>query len=354
MRHHLRTAVGVVLSLLLLIWVLRDVSISEVLHELGSADPLLFSLAILATMVGFWFRAVRWGILLLPLHPALPFRPRFAATVIGFAANNLLPARVGEFARALSLSKLTTVGTGAAFATLVIERMLDGLVVVGLLFVSMSMASFPEVGSIGGVDPRAAALTIAVVVGGMAILMVALVAAPGRVLRLAETLVRVFPPRFRRPLLAALNSFLAGLTVLRSPRLFAVSLVWAIAQWLFLATSFVLAFRAFGITEVDFWGAVFLQSLIGLAVAIPSSPGFFGPFEAAAKIGLGFWGVAPEKAVSFAVGFHIGGFIPVTLIGIYYLWRLNLSWSEVKHSEEAVEERMEEVAASADAAVHDA
>ena len=77
------------------------------------------------------------------------------------------------------------------------------------------------------------------------------------------------------------------------------------------------------------------------AGALPSSPGFFGPFEASIKIGLGLWGVPADKAVPFAVGLHLGGFIPVTLMGVYYVARLNLSWSEVKHSEEAVEEEVE-------------
>ena len=77
-------------------------------------------------------------------------------------------------------------------------------------------------------------------------------------------------------------------------------------------------------------------------MAVPSSPGFFGPFEAAAKLGLGLWGVAADKAVSFAVGFHLGGFIPVTLLGLYYIGRLNLRWSEMRHSEEIVEDREEE------------
>ena len=112
------------------------------------------------------------------------------------------------------------------------------------------------------------------------------------------------------------------------------------------AASYYLAFLSFGIREVPFSGAVFLQSLISLAVAIPSSPGFFGPFEAAARVGLGLWDVPVEKAVSFAVGYHIAGFIPVTVIGIYYVWRLNLSWREVRHSEETVEEDVESDAAS--------
>ena len=114
MKSHLRTLVGIALSVLLLAWVLRDVSPREVARELSEADLLLLVLSIAVTMCGFVFRAVRWGVLLEPLDRRVPFRPRFAAVMIGFAANIVLPARVGEFARALSLARgRTTVLHGA-------------------------------------------------------------------------------------------------------------------------------------------------------------------------------------------------------------------------------------------------
>jgi uncharacterized protein (TIRG00374 family) len=347
MKSRLKTIIGLVLSVLLLGWVLRDVSAAEVARELREANLLLFVLAIGLTMAGFVMRAFRWGVLLTPLGLPIPFRPRFAAVMIGFAANNLLPARVGEFARALSLSRVTSVPTGAAFATLVVERILDGLVLVGLLFAAMSTVAFPVVADVGGVDPRAAARVVAVAMAIVGVCLLLLVLFPTRSVALTEALaVRLMPSRMRRPLVAALESFLRGLAVLRSARLFALSVALALGQWLFTALSFLVAFRAFGIDHVPYAGAVFLQSLLSLAVAVPSSPGFFGPFEVAARVGLALWAVAPDKAVSFAVGFHIGGFIPVTLIGLYYMSSLNLSWREVRESEEVVEETVEHEPAS--------
>jgi uncharacterized membrane protein YbhN (UPF0104 family) len=118
---------------------------------------------------------------------------------------------------------------------------------------------------------------------------------------------------------------------------------WALFQWLFLATSFVLAFRAFGITEPGFLGAVFLQSVIAVAVSLPAGPGFFGPFEAASVWGLGLWGVDKSRAASFAIGFHLGGWLTVTLGGLYYAMRLNLRWRDLGRSEETVEEAVETV-----------
>jgi glycosyltransferase 2 family protein len=219
---------------------------------------------------------------------------------------------------------------------------LDGLVVVGLLFAAMAMPGFPALPQ-SGVDLRAAALLVLVLMGGVGVVLAALVVAPGWSARRIERVAnRLLPVAFRRPLLDALHSFLGGIAVLRSGRLLLLSAAWALGQWLFLALSYWLAFRAFGIHEAGFVAAVFLQSLIGLAVAIPSVPGFFGPFQAAAALGLSLWTVPTHKVAAFAIGFHIGGFIPVTLLGLFFLWRTGLSWREVGRSDETVEERAAE------------
>jgi glycosyltransferase 2 family protein len=341
MRGGGKAIVGTLLSLLLLWWALRGVSVREVAHEIRQADPWLLLLSIAIATAGFAVRALRWRILLLPVLREVPFRPRFAATTIGFAANNLLPARVGEFARAWSLSRLTPIGTAAAFGSLVVERVFDALIVVLLLFAAMASPGFPA-GTIAGVDPRIGALWLAAAMALGAVFLFLLVTRPEKTVSRLERLARVLPGSLRRPMVDALRSFLSGLAVLRDPRLFLLSLAWAIGQWLFLALSFLVGFRAFGLDGVGYTAAVFLQSVIGLAVAIPSSPGFFGPFEAATRVSLTLWGVPAEQAISFAVGYHIGTFIPVTVIGLYYVWRLELRWKDVRRSEETVEAEVEE------------
>ena len=332
MKNTVRALVGIAASVALLWWALHDVSATEVLREIRRADPLLLGLAVLVSTLGFLVRALRWGALLFPAAGRVPLEPRFAATNVGFAANNLLPARVGEIVRALVLTRLTRVPVAASLGSLVVERLFDALVLVGLMFGAMATPGFPAFADIGGVDTRAAAalIFVASVVGGVALF--ALAAAPQATLRITA---RVLPAGLSNRVLRPLESFAAGLGALSDARVFAVSLAWALGQWLFLALSFLLALRAFGIDHVSFAGAVFLQSLIGLAVAVPSAPGFFGPFEAAAKVGLSLWGVPAGQAVSFAVGFHIGGFIPVTVIGLIYASRLGMSWREMGSAEPA-------------------
>jgi glycosyltransferase 2 family protein len=340
-RGSARTVLGVGLSVALLWWALRDVSFREVGERIRAADLVLFAGAIAIALAGFWFRAVRWGILLLPIAPGVAFRPRLAATFIGFAVNNVLPARVGEFARAFVLARVTAVRSASAFATLVIERLLDGLVLVALLFVALAAPGFPAAVQVGGIDLRAAAMVFAALAFGITAVLFLAVTWPRRAGQLVHLTARLMPHRFREGFVGLSRSFAYGLAVLRTPRLFGASVALAIGQWLFLALSFLLGFRAFGIDDVPFSGAVFLQSFVSLAVAVPSSPGFFGPFEAASRIGLGLWNVPADQAISFAIGFHIAGYLPVTLIGGYYLWSLKLSWSEVRASEKTVEDEVE-------------
>ncbi|HYJ78886.1 MAG TPA: lysylphosphatidylglycerol synthase transmembrane domain-containing protein [Longimicrobiaceae bacterium] len=341
MKQRLRALVGIAATVFFLWFALRDVVWSDVWAHLREANWLLLLAAVVVSTLGMHIRALRWKALLAPVAPDVPLQPRLAGTFVGFAVNNLLPARIGEFARSLVCARLGRIPVSAVFASLIVERVLDGLVMVGFLFAAMSSPNFPVTHDVAGVDPRAAARFLAgfaLLVGGVTVAMAFL---PRHAVRLAGRVARHLPLRVGRPLMGALAAFLGGLGVLRKPRLLAISVAWALFQWTFLAMSFVLAFRAFGITEAGFAGAVFLQSLIAMAVSIPSGPGFFGVYEAAAVGGLALWGVDESRAASFAIGFHLGGWLSVTGIGLWYIWRLGLSWRELRRSDEEVEEAVE-------------
>jgi glycosyltransferase 2 family protein len=333
---------GLAISALLLYFAFRDIDLREVAAEIRRADPPLFLLAVFLATAVFVIRAMRWKPLLDAVRPGTSFRARYAATNIGFMANNLLPARVGEFVRAFALGRLARVPLVASFASLVVERTLDGLTIVTFLFIAMAAPAFPGGGVVGGRDMGSVAAVLAIVFGLFTLALLGLVLAPQRSVRAFEaTVARWLPRAVRRPVVDALDAFLTGLGALRRPALLIPAVAWSIGLWLFNALGFWVAFRAFGI-DVPFVGALFLQSIITLAVAIPSAPGFFGVFEAAARLGLvDVWGVEAGKAMGFAIGFHLGGFVPVTLIGLFYAWRMGLSWREVGHAEEVVEEAVE-------------
>jgi uncharacterized protein (TIRG00374 family) len=335
MKGRLRVAASLAVTAFFLWLALHEVKWPEVWAHLRSANWLYLALSITVATLAVHVRALRWKSLLAPLDPAVPFQPRVAGTAVGFAANNLIPARVGEFVRALVCGKLARLPVSAVFATLVVERVLDGLVTVGLLFTVMALPGFPAPEK--AADALAAMRVVALVIAVMGVVVIVLALMPRRSLRMAEAAARLLPARARRPLLKVFESFVGGLAVLRNPRLLAVSVGWAVVQWLFMPLSIYFGCLAFGITEPGYRGALFLQCVINLAVAIPSSPGFFGPLEAAAVYGLGLWGVDESRAASFAIGYHLGGFIAVTLLGLWYVQKLDLSWKELVGSAESAE-----------------
>ena len=336
--HAVKSIVGLVLTVLLLWWVLRDVSIAEVIDRVAAADPWLLTAAVVAATFSFVLRALRWRVLLRPAYPDTAFNSRFGATCIGFAVNNLLPARLGEFARAYALSRTESVNIGASVASLVAERIFDGLVLAFFLFGTISLPGFPL-----GDGPAALAIRRTANFGalafGLAFLLLWWAARhPDGSVRLFErTLGRLLISRLRVRARRLVAGFLEGLGALHNTATFVLALAWSILVWLNLSASIWLGLLAFGITAPGFTGAIFLQSVVAFAVAAPSTPGFFGLFEAATRLGLGVYDVPATDMVSFATSYHILTFIPVTVVGLWYIRHFGFSWSEMGHSEQIVE-----------------
>jgi hypothetical protein len=338
-----KALVGIAISVGLLWYTFRDQDLGEMVREMGEADPLLLLLATaLATFV-FWIRAWRWRCILEPVRKGTSFRSRFAAVNIGFMANNLLAARVGEFARAYAISRLEPVPIVAGVSSLVVERMLDALTLVLLLFVAIAMPGFPDWPTSAEVDFPAIARTLGITVVLGTVVLFLLVLWPKPVVRVFESIAnRILPRAFRRPVVDALEAFLAGATILRDARLLIQAAAWSVVVWLVNSLAFWIAFRAFGL-DLDFSAALFFNSGLGFIVAVPAAPGFWGTYEFAAQIMLvGLWAQEASTVLAFAVGFHLAGFLPVTLMGLYYASRVGLSLSGVARTEEAVEEAVEE------------
>jgi uncharacterized protein (TIRG00374 family) len=245
-------------------------------------------------------------------------------------ANNVAPARAGEFARAYALSRETPrIPFSSAFASLAVDRIFDAFVVLLLMLAAMFDPAFPRGQLVAGQPVGnwvGSGTMVAVAVLGVLYLIVFF---PARLVALYERFARRVAPRFEERGRHALLAFAAGLGVLRNPGRFAAVFAWTLAHWLLAGLAFWLGFKAVGIAA-PVSGAYFLQGLIAIGVAVPSAPGFFGVFEALSKAGLGVYGVDPTRAVSWAIGHHLLSFIPITLIGIYYFARLGLHFRDIE------------------------
>jgi uncharacterized protein (TIRG00374 family) len=325
MRISWRGAIGLALTIGLLWWVFSKVSWVELWQDVRTADPILVVLSVVTATMIFPLRAARWRPILDPIAPKLPYGALWRATAIGFMANNLLPTgRAGEIVRPYILSRETTVPFSAAFASLVVDRVFDAVTVLLLIAVALLDPARPA-----GLSVTMFATTTLVIVLALAFALYAIVFFPDQLIRLFELLARRVAPRFEERGRAMLRSFADGLSILRHPARFAVVFAWALAHWLVQPLAFWIMFKAFGI-DAPFTAALLVQGLIVFAVAVPSTPGFFGLFELAAQEGLGLYGVGDSLALAWALTFHVLSLIPITLMGLYYLARSGVHLGDLK------------------------
>jgi glycosyltransferase 2 family protein len=335
MKFGWRGALGVLLSVGFLILAFRGIRFAEVITLVRHADVGLLVLSVVTATCTFPLRARRWRPILDPVSPNLPFRSLFSATAIGMMLNNVLPARAGEPARAYALSRSTpSVSFPAAFASLAVDRLLDMIVMFGLMFLAMLDPAFPSGAEIMKRPVSSYAVGGLAGMIGLTAAMYAVVFFPSHVLSLYEMLARRIAPKLEEKGRVAVSAIIHGLSVLRQPSRFTAVFGWTLAHWLCNALAFWFGFRAFGIA-VPFSAALFLQGIIAIGVAAPQMPGFFGVFEFFGQVGLGLYGVRSDTAVAWAITYHALSFVPITIIGAWYFLRAGLSIGELGGAERA-------------------
>jgi uncharacterized protein (TIRG00374 family) len=325
MSSRVRTILILAITLALLAFFFKDANLAEVWAETRRADPSLLLLAVGFTMVTYALRAWRWQSLLAPIGHA-GFPNAFRTTVIGFAATFLLPARAGEVIRPYLLARKERLSATAAFATIILERLLD-LAVVLLLFATFvftvppgtltgEAGQFAHVKYWGGVAAGAA-------VAGLLVLF-ALAGHPERLGRAASRVERILPPRPAQLIAHFVKGFAEGLAVMRQPGRLLAALLQSFPLWLSIAAGIWLTSRAFHIT-LPFTASFLVMTLLVVGVAAPT-PGAVGGFHWAYKFAvMTFFGVSSERAVGAAIVLHAISFIPVTLLGIYFMMREGLT-----------------------------
>jgi uncharacterized protein (TIRG00374 family) len=323
-----RSTLGIALSAVLLWYTMRGTSVSAVWDVLSRSNLLLWIASMVTATAIFPLRARRWRALLEPVAGRLPFQPLWRSTAIGMMVSNVVPLRPGELARAFALSRAEPrVKFTAAFASIAVDRLFDGTVVLLLMLLATLDPAFPSERMIGNVPLisylRPAALFLAAVLVGLVVFVVA----PHRVFTLSDAVMRRVAPRFEPRVRAVLEGFVSGLDVLRSPRLIAEVFWWTLLHWLCNAFAFWLGFKALGL-NVPASSALLLQGLVAIGVAAPAAPGFWGIFEFFGKAGLAVYGVSDTQAVSWVLGFHVLSYIPITVIGAWYLTRLQLHFRD--------------------------
>jgi len=321
--------IGILISIFFLYLAFRKFDVQEGKRALKMANYYWLLPTVVSYMFGFWMRGIRWRYLLLPIKKCKIFN--LVSTVfIGFMANNLLPFRVGELIRAYVNGKKENISKSSSLATIVVERVLDGLALVVLLLVAIlflergasAQHSFPQW------LKRMIYVAWALFLGVLIFLYIMM-----RSKELTGKVIRKLFGFFKEPILKKIvdltNSFIEGLNVLRKRKEILIVSFLSVLVWTFEGTTFYLGAKAFNLS-ISYPQAYLTLVIVALGLMVPSSPAFVGVYEYFCVTALALFAIDKSSALSYAVLLHFLQFGLLVSIGLFFLWKENLSLWKLK------------------------
>lgn len=318
---------GLIISAAFLYFALRGLELQKAWETVKTARYFWLIPGILVYFIGVWVRAWRWHYMLRPLKK-ISTRTMFPIVTIGYMGNNIYPARAGELLRAVILKQREGVPVSATLATVIVERIFDGVVMLGFVFLNLRELSrlTSSSGFVGNIQQLALWGSVAF----LGALMVFLGAAmfPQVTERLANWIInRAIPLRIREKVRGFVLRFLTGLESLRSPRDALMIFFTTVLIWLLETGKYWFVMHAFPF-EVSFFALMLMNGIVNLATTLPSAPGYVGTFDAPGIALLGAYQVPGEIAAAYTLVLHVALWLPITLLGAYYYVRQPLRWGQ--------------------------
>lgn len=309
---------GALFVVAILGWLFLSLDWKAVGEGFKKVDYRLFPVLVILLALNFVLRAWRWG-WLLPEGRKLPLKSLLEATVFGFMASFILPFRAGEVARPWMLSRWEPVRFGAGVASIVVERIMDALVVVGILGLTVGHWDSPPAW-------LGAGARLLGVVGGLGI--VGLILAylfSAAFTKLGQKMISlVFRGKFEAKLHELVDEFFEGLKAIRSFPQLAVVVITSIVMWLEMAVFYQVGLHTMGLS-LPLWAGLTVMVLVALAVAVPGLPGFLGTFQFGCVGALALYAVGKEEALSYSIVMHVVQAVGIIGAGLWILKARGLS-----------------------------
>ena len=331
MKRRILILLGLAVSAGAMAWSMRNVRLSELQAGVLGADYRTLPLLLLQLLVFYWLKALRWKWLLDPtmrLTTGQLFRP----VIIGFAANCVLPAHLGEFVRVYVVNRRHGVPSGTVLSTIVLERILDVIAI--LLLFGLGLLYAPSMPA----EYRKGAVIFAGVASAVVLAAAVYLIWTDAFIRMTEktlSVIRFLPAALTGKLLELLRQGAAGLHSMKSWRTILLAMLNSLAQWTLNGLSAVLALRAFQV-DVDFSTGLILTGITAFGVMIPAAPGYFGVIQLCFEAAMQAQELKPPAALVFGASVYtqMVGMIPVLLLGFYFLYRDHLSLSGLQKAAE--------------------
>jgi uncharacterized protein (TIRG00374 family) len=332
-KRNIYITLGIAISVALLFVLFRKINFNELVVALRSANYWWLLPNIFFVVFAMYQRAFRWRYMLAPIK-YVKFPNLLAATSIGFMANNVLPLRLGEFVRAYSLSyQDPEITKSASLATIFVERMVFDLVALLLIFGAVLTSSHLVVP-----DEMKVGIYVAIAIALIGIAFMLLMAhRPAKAGEMLAHYLFFAPTSVKERVQSMVIRFARGLEFITDLKMLSSVAIQTIFVWLFMGFSNYFVFKAFGF-DLPITASYVLLVVVSISILIPSSPGFVGVYHAGTVWTLQKYGIGQEQALSFALVLHAAQYIPITLMGFYFLKKEHLSLKKLEA--EAVEEEI--------------
>lgn len=295
------------------------------------ADYRTLPAIMVATAVFYWFKALRWRLLLKPIGDFHTKRDLFPFVMIGFGFNNILPVHMGEVVRVLLFSRHSHIKVSATASSVVLERIFDSISVLTLLSVGLVF--------VPGLSPTIRRNTM-LLAGGVAVLVVSLVLyvfwTQKFIAVVKVVLSRIIPAAWLAKLTGTLEAGATGLSAMKQPKLVIGIMALSMGNWLVNGLVIHLALWSFGLPNSLLISCIVL-GLTAVGAAVPSAPGYFGVIQLCFMTVLGLFTTDKEGVFAASIYYHLTEYVMVTLTGLYYFNTTGVTLAEVQAEAAAVE-----------------
>lgn len=312
---------GVLVSAVFLWLALKGLTLKQVWVDILSANYWWLVPSVVVYFVGVWVRTWRWDYMLRPLKH-IPVRRLFPVVVIGYMGNNIYPFRAGEVLRSYVLRRREAVPMSASLATVIVERVFDGLVMLMFVFAALPLAPIPSA------SIQSMVIWASVAFFGALVTFFIIAAVPERILQLTQWVSgRFLPQRFHAPLLEGAEKFMFGVASLRSFRNVLMIFFSSLLIWLLETAKYWFVMQAFNF-QVSFFALMLMNAIVNLATTMPSAPGYIGTFDGPGIAVLVLYGIKDTIATAYTLVLHAALWLPITALGALYMIREGLGWAD--------------------------
>lgn len=312
---------GAVISALFLVIALRGLQLTDLWETIKTAQYGWIIPGVAVYFLAVWARVWRWHYLLRKIKH-IPLRAMWAPVVIGYLGNNVYPFRAGEVIRAYVLKRKEGIALGASLATILVERIFDGLVM--LIFVLVALPTVPHLPQ----WLQQIVIYASIAFAGALLVLMAWAIKPELAKTAYAYLINKFAPaKVRLPILSIADNFTLGLGSLRNIGDVTMVFVTSTVIWLLETVKYWFVMHAFTFT-VSFFALMLMNGVVNLATTIPSAPGYIGTFDGPGIEVLKVFNVDPAIATGYTLVLHAALWLPITALGFWYMAKESLSWQE--------------------------